>query len=105
MHNLFNQALAAAADVTPLPRSSTFDSLTAFLDRILSVALLFGGAATVLLIGYSALLFMTSGGDPGRLEKAKAVFKWTVLGYAIIVASWLIIITMASFFGVDIERP
>ena len=107
LHILFNHALAAGQDpaITPLPRSSTFDSLTQLLDRILQVGLLFGGVVVVIMIGFSAILFMTAGADPERRNKAKDVLKWTVIGYAIIVSSWLIITTVSSFFGVDIQKP
>ena len=97
--------IVSVTAVAPLPRSSTFDTLTQLLDRVLQILLLFGGVVAVLLIGFSAILFMTAGGDPDRQKKAKDVLKWTVIGYAVIVASWLIIITVANFFGVDIERP
>ena len=43
------------------------------------------------------VMFLTAGGDPGRIGSAKKILTATVIGLAIILAAWLIIDTVIMF--------
>ena len=45
---------------------------------------------------YGGFLYMTSGDNPGNKEKAKGILWNTILGFVIILASWLIIFTILN---------
>lgn len=83
----------------PLPQTSIFETLTAILERVLQILLVFGGAAAALLILIAAFYFLTAAGSPVRREKAKEILLWTVVGYGIIVSARLIINVVVNMFG------
>ncbi|MDD3480924.1 MAG: pilin [Patescibacteria group bacterium] len=51
---------------------------------------LFGGIV-VLFIIYAGFLYMTAGGDPEKLTKAKKTLLWAIVGAIIVTASFLIV--------------
>lgn len=52
-----------------------------------------------LVILWSAFLFLTAGGDPGKIKTAKQALFWAVVGAIIIVVGQGIILVVKSFFG------
>lgn len=83
----------------PLPQTSIFETLTAILERVLQILLVFGGAAAILLIIIAAFYFLTAAGSPVRREKAKEILLWTTVGYGVIVSARLIINVVVNMFG------
>jgi len=51
----------------------------------------------VLMIVVGGVMFLTAGGDPGRIGGAKKILTATVIGLAIILAAWLIVDTVITF--------
>lgn len=56
--------------------------------RIIQIVLAFLGVITLVLIMYAGFLWMTSGGDENKVDKAKAMIKNAVIGLVIILSSW-----------------
>ena len=67
-------------------------NLTAWLVGILA-----GVATLFLTIG--GLRYLTAGGDPGQVEKAKTALKSAAIGYALAALAPLIVSILASLFG------
>jgi len=44
--------------------------------------------------------YITSAGDPNRVQRAHEIFKYTFLGIVVALAAWLIIKTLLTTFGV-----
>jgi hypothetical protein len=61
------------------------------------VGILAGVATLFLTIG--GLRYVTAGGDPGQVEKAKAALKSAVVGYALAVLAPLLVSILASIVG------
>jgi len=51
----------------------------------------------ILMIVVGGVMFLTAGGDPGRIGNAKKILTATVIGLAIILAAWLIVDTVIMF--------
>ena len=51
----------------------------------------------VLMIVVGGVMFLTAGGDPGRIGGAKKILTATVIGLAIILVAWLIVDTVITF--------
>jgi len=59
----------------------------------------------VLIIVYVGFLFLTSGGDSGKVTKAKTIIKNAIIGYIIALAAWLIVKTILTTVGyVDVSE-
>ena len=61
------------------------------------VGILAGVATLFLTIG--GLRYLTAGGDPGQVEKAKTALKSAAIGYALAVLAPLIVSILASVVG------
>lgn len=58
--------------------------------RIIQILLGFLGIIAVIMILYGGFIWMTSGGDPAKIEKAKKILINTVIGIIIILSSYII---------------
>lgn len=71
------------------------------IGRLIRIALSFIGIILVLLIIYSGLLWMTSGGDEEKITKAKKTIINAVIGLIIILSANTIIRFVLSVLGVQ----
>ncbi|NOR86423.1 MAG: hypothetical protein GQ527_02320 [Bacteroidales bacterium] len=65
-------------------------SLTSIIARIINIALGFLGILVVMIIMYAGFLWMTAGGDPDKVSKAKKWLTNGIIGLVIIASSWAI---------------
>lgn len=73
---------------TELPSNDT--DLKAAIGRVIQIFLGFLGIIAVILILFAGFLWMTAGGDSGKVDKAKGYIKNAVIGIVIILASYII---------------
>ena len=64
--------------------------LTAIIGSIIRVILTVLGVVLVVYIVYGGVLWMTAGGDPEQVKKAKAMIEQAIIGVAIILAAYAI---------------
>lgn len=67
-----------------------FDTLESLFEGVLRFIAGLGAILSVLFFIYSGFLFVTAMGDEKKLEKAKNVFTYTVIGTILLVAASLI---------------
>ncbi len=60
-------------------------------ENVISAALMFVGAVTVILIVYAGILFVTSGGDQKKVQSARQVMTYALIGLVIVLSSFAII--------------
>lgn len=69
-------------------KSNTIQGL---IEAILNDILLpIGGVVAVLAIMYAGFLYVTAGGDPGKIKEAHSILKYAVIGSAILLGAWTI---------------
>ncbi len=61
-----------------------------FVQDIANIVAAIGGVLAVIFIIYSGFLFVTARGDVKQLDEAKAAFKWTVIGTAVLLGAYVI---------------
>lgn len=94
--NIYAQDCAGASpDCTPNPvESGTFGELISKLALIITgVSLPF----VILFLILAAFLFVTASGNEEQIKRAKTIFKWTMVGAALIVGAWAIAIAIDNF--------
>lgn len=74
------------------------------IQTIISWALTFAGVVAVVLIIYSGIKLITSGGDPKQVEDAKKILTYAILGLILILLSFTIIKLIAYATGVNCIR-
>jgi len=86
-----NQAMALDINISnPIATSDFSVLLTNFLKWLLSVA----GSLALLMLIVGGVFYVTSSGNDQRVETAKKMITWTLLGLILILASYSIIIVI-----------
>lgn len=49
-----------------------------------------GAVVAVMMIMYAGFLYVTAGGDPGKIKTAHQALTWAVIGAAILLGAWVI---------------
>ncbi|MDA0208239.1 MAG: hypothetical protein O3B64_02415 [bacterium] len=57
--------------------------------RLIQAALSVSGTVALLMFIYSGLLFLTAGGRPGPVEKAKKILVWSIIGIVVIASAYV----------------
>lgn len=83
-----------------------FEDLMALVNKFINFILItLATPLFALIMIYVGFIYLTSGGDSGKISSSKKIFQNAFLGYIIALASWLIIKTILTSFGyVDISK-
>jgi hypothetical protein len=88
--------VALAGPACAAPTTTTIDTVVSNLTTWL-VGILAGVATLFLTIG--GLRYLTAGGDPAQVERAKTALKSAAIGYALAVLAPVIVSILASVVG------
>ena len=92
----FNDKITGAQDV------ATIQCLVPLFKNVVVAVVELAGIALFLMFIVGGFSFLTSGGDPKRLEQAKGTLTYAIIGVVVIVSSYLILRLITQFTGVDI---
>jgi hypothetical protein len=70
---------------------ATLRCLPIVFQNVVSAFLMFTGAVALLLIIYSGIRLVTSGGDPKQVEGARKIMNYAIIGAIIVLMSFAII--------------
>lgn len=73
--------------------------IVSFITRIIEFATKIIGSIGVILLIISGFMFMVSQGNQQKLDEAKDIFKFTVIGLVVVFLSYLITIFVQSIFA------
>jgi hypothetical protein len=70
-------------------------------QNIIDYAIVFAIPLAAILIGYAGFLYITSGANPGNVNRAKSIFGTALIGFLVAISGWLIVntILVALFAG------
>lgn len=74
-------------------------SLDNLMSRGINAMVMFMGSIALALIIYAGFLWMTASGNENKIEKAKTIMIWTMLGTVAIGASYVFIGFIIKIFG------
>lgn len=83
---------------------ATLDCIPAVFQNIILGAFLFAGIVAVILIIYSGIRFITSGGDPKQVEGARKTMTYAIIGFIVILLSFAILNLISTVTGVNCIR-
>jgi Type IV secretion system pilin len=92
-------AAVALVIITPVAAAASTPTLDGVIDslRLWVVGLLAGLATLFLTLG--GVRYMTAGGDPGQIERAKSALRSAAIGYALAALSPVIVAILRSVVG------
>ena len=74
---------------------ATLRCLPAVFQNVVSAFLLFAGAAALFFIIYSAIKLVQSGGDPKKVEAARNIMTYAIIGTVVVLSSFAIVYFIA----------
>lgn len=78
--------------------------LGTFVSKTFSGIILFAGMATFLYMIYGGVEWISSGGDKGKLESARAKITQAIVGLAIVASAWAVFKLIDYFFGIGVTK-
>lgn len=74
----------------------TSNTVNAFLQFIAGSLIEITASVSVFILVIAGYMFVTAGGDQGRIDKAKDIIKYTIMGMFIVILSFVIVKTVIS---------
>lgn len=71
--------------------------ITKFLNNIIDFLIKVGSGLGVLLLTVAAFFFLTARGDNSKIEKARAMILWVIIGIAVVLLAKLLVDIVAGF--------
>jgi len=71
---------------------------------ILNLAVQFAGIAVFILLLVGGFKYLTSGGNPEAKKAASGTITYAIIGLALLLGSWLILLLIKEITGVDVTR-
>jgi len=80
---------------------ATLGCIPVIIQNLISAALAFSGLVALVLFIYAGATYITSKGDPTKVENAKKTMTYAILGLILIFLSFFIIRLISTLTGVD----
>ncbi len=78
---------------------SKISSVDDLMSRGINAMVMFMGSIALALVVYAGFLWMTAGGNESKIEKARTIMVWTMLGTVAIGASYAFVRFIVGIFG------
>lgn len=78
--------------------------LECIVAALLQIAIRLAGIATFVMMLIGGFKYLTAAGDPQKAEAAKATLTYAVMGLAVLIGSWLILLLIEKITGVKITQ-
>jgi len=82
---------------------ATLRCIPVFTNNIINGVSVLAGVATIFFIVWAGIRFITSGGDAVKLAKARSTITYAIVGFVIIVLSFVIIKVFSAVSGVECQ--
>lgn len=76
--------------------------LGVFVSRIVGLALIVAAIAAFLYLVLAGILWITAGGDKGKIEEARNRITGSLIGLAIVAAAWAVFLLVDHFLGLGV---
>jgi len=81
---------------------ATFQSLESLFSNVVQALTALVGVAVFIMFVVGGFSFIFAGGDQKKLEKARGTLTSAIIGVVVIVAAYLILLTIKTLTGVDV---
>lgn len=73
-----------------------FDDFIALVNNVVKFLIWVSIPIAVIAFTYAGFLMLTSGGNPGQIDRAKGIFKNVAIGLIFVISAWLIVYLIVS---------
>jgi len=78
--------------------------LECIVKTILNFAVRLAGIALFIMLLVGGFKYLTSGGDPKATESAQKTLTYAILGLALLLGGWIILLFVKEFTGIDVTQ-
>lgn len=90
----------AACDAADCPAG--LDQIELIFGNVISVVVGLGFVATLVLVVFAGIKYLTSGGEPKAIQSTHHMLTWALLGIFFMAVAWIVLQLIAGFTGVDV---
>lgn len=83
------------------PPDCTYEEFIQTIEKVMNFIIITSASVAAIMFAYAGFLFMTAGGDTGKISKGKQVFTSVAIGFFIILSAWLIIKLVLTGLNAD----
>ena len=87
---------AASCEGICNPLNAAISNIPSFISTVLHIMVQVGLPVVAFFLLYSGYLFVSAGGNPSKLEKAKENFMYVIIGTLLILGAWVIATLIAN---------
>ncbi len=80
---------------------ATLSCIPIIVQNVINAALVFAGIIALFLMIFAGITYITSKGDPAKVESAKKTATYAILGLVVIFLSFFIVNLISQLTGVD----
>jgi len=80
------------------------ECLECIVQIILNFVVRLAGIVVFVILIIGGFKYLTSGGDPNTKESAQKTITYAILGLVLLLGSWLILLFIKEFTGVDVTQ-
>ena len=84
--------------------AATFQSIECIILAILRTAIPLAGVAAFVMLLVVGFKYLTAGGDPKKAEAAQKTITFAILGLALMLGGWLILLLIGELTGVNVTQ-
>jgi|RifCSP19_3_1023858.scaffolds.fasta_scaffold84026_2 hypothetical protein len=98
--SIINPTRAYAALVGDEPNE--LSDIEPIVANIIKSVVTLGGIALFAMLVFGGIQYLTSGGDPEGIQKAKHTLTYAIIGIALFVIAWFVLLFIETFTGVKV---
>ncbi len=87
---------ATGSGLVPCKDACTFNDAVTLVKNVINYIILTSAAVAAGLFAYAGFLYMTAGGESGKITKAHGIFTSAFWGFVIMLSAWLVVYTLTS---------
>lgn len=79
-----------------------FNSIASFITLLIPLIFAAASIVTLGMLILGSYIFLTAGGDPENLQKSKKIFKWAILGFVMVIISFILVRLIARILNINL---
>ena len=100
--SVINPTRAYAAVVGVGGEPNELSDIEPIVANIIRSVVALGGIALFVMLVFGGIQYLTSGGDPEGVQKAKLTLTYAIIGIALFVIAWFTLLFIETFTGVKV---
>ena len=98
-------ATSISAKSVTIKNPLIYNTFWELINHLINLAFFIAVGVAPLMIIVSGFFFISSGGEPEKVQKAKKMIMWTLIGFAIVVCAKALIVFLGQILGIRMNIP